>query len=73
MGAYLEAGRQWIVLNGQCDVVAWSEQLHNGLLVRCVGDVRSVHLQDTVAHPQLSAFGGNSLVDDLIVRERHQS
>lgn len=58
------------MLNGQCDVVAWSEQLHHGLLVRCVGDVRAVHLQDPVAHPQLAALGGDSLVDDLIGRKQ---
>ena len=62
---YLEANRQWIVLDGQFDFVAGTQQFHDRFLMcrRC--DIATVDLQDAIAHSQLSTACGNARGNDL--------
>lgn len=53
------------MLNRELNIVARSQQLHDGFLMGRAGDVGSVYLQDAVAHTQLAAFRCDAFGDDL--------
>lgn len=63
--AYLETDGQRIVLDEQFNVVAGSQQLHDGFLVGGWSNVVSVHLEYPVTHTQFTGAGRNAAGYDL--------
>lgn len=62
---YLESHGQRIVLDGQGDVVAGPQQLHDCLLVCRRTHVGAIDLQDSVTHSDLARLLRNSVRDNL--------